>query len=363
LITDVRPIVERLLRKLVVAGLPLMAACQDDGPVVCEPSSIRCGSPSLCLEPDGSTSQSLPLTMGRATFTFDDGRLADYYRACAASKDSCGPDCRGFCLAAAGFSPATSTYYFTCDLTCGAPNQVQISYESAVCGRRPTGLQRQRCDRQTAPRADSPLGRLLAEAAELEAASVPAFAQLAADLAAHGAPEGLVRAARGAMADEARHWRRTRDVARRKGGAPVRPTFARRRAAPSSLEALAADNVVEGCIRETFGALVAARQAAMAVDREVAALMTAIANDEMNHAALAWRIDAWAAQRLGDSFRAPRSAAAHVALRELGAAARPLDPDLRAAAGLPDPAEAAALLTATWDALWKPAFSDPSVRA
>jgi hypothetical protein len=165
------------------------------------------------------------------------------------------------------------------------------------------------------------------------------------------------------MADEARHWRRTRDVARRKGGAPVRPTFAQRTAA-SSLRALAADNIVEGCIRETFGALVAAHQAATAVDPEVAELMTGIAVDEMNHAALAWRIDAWTVQRLGDSFHAPRGAAAEAALRELAAAAaRPLAPDLRAAAGLPDPAVAAALLAATWDALWKPAFSHPPVGA
>jgi hypothetical protein len=402
LITDIRPLVERLLRKLVLAGLPLVTACGVHDPLGtggtpsvpgtggagggsggvgagglgaggagtgtggangCVPLSLTCGFRSSCPPAPGSDSGSglgLPLTMRKGTFEPDDPRLSELYRACLTTHDRCGPDCLGFCFGAAGLSTSTFGPYFTCDVTCGASNEVEISYESAVCGRRPAGHLRRRGCNSARPRAESALGRLLAEAAELEAASVPAFAQVAADLTAYGAPEALVQAARGAMADEARHWRRTRDAARRKGGAPVRPSLAARPAV-SSLEALALDNVIEGCVRETFGALVAAHQAATAGDSDVATLMADIAEDEMEHAALAWRIDAWLAERLGDSFRASREVAARGALRELVAGAtHPVDAELRAAAGLPTPAEATALLAGMWEALWKPAFGAPA---
>lgn len=434
MLTDIGPVVERLLRKLVLAGLPLVAACDGQrsldgqlgsggtsvagtggsagaggaastggvgggvvgsggigsggagtggvgtggfgtggagtggsgtggavigtgGAMGCVPLSFGCGFRSTCpAGPDGGVGPQLPLTMRDGTFAPDDPRLVDLYRACLMSTDHCSPDCKGFCFMAVGLPADQYEHYFSCDVTCGTVNAVKIGYESAVCGRRPSGGARRRACHGRPQRADSPLGRLLAEAAELEAASVPAFAQLAADLAAHGAPETLVRAARVARADEARHWQRTREVARRKGANPVRPAVVRRTEV-SSLEALAADNVIEGCVRETFGALVAAHQAATAEDREVAGLMAGIAGDEMEHAALAWRIDAWATERLGRASAARRQTAARAALRELVAGAmRPVEGGLRAAAGLPSPAESAALLAATWDVLWKPAF-------
>jgi len=296
------------------------------------------------------------LTTRTGTFDPNDPRLVDLYRACLMAPNGCSPDCKGFCFLSVGLSKDTYEHYFACDVTCGAQNEVKIGYESAVCGRRPAGGSRRRgCDGR-AGRGSSPLGRLLAEAAELEAASVPAFAHVAADLTAHGAPDALVHAARAARADEARHWRQTRELARRRGGNPVRPVVARRTGV-ASLEMLATDNVIEGCVRETFGALVAAHQAAAAADRDVARLMAAIAGDELEHAALAWRIDAWATERLGSSFAERRQAAARVALRELVAGvARPVTDELRVAAGLPGPAQTSAMLAATWDVLWKPVF-------
>ena len=425
MLTDIGPVVEKMLRRLVLAGLPLVAACDGQRPLDrqlgsggasvvggtgggspetggssgvgtgglgiggsgtggagtggtggagtggvgtggsgtgggstggttgCTPVSVACGFPSSCpLGPDGGLP--LPLTTRNGIFDANDPRLVDLYRACLRDPNGCSSDCQGFCLLAVGLSKDTFVQHFMCDVTCGAQNEVKIGYETAVCGRRPAGGSRWRvCDGREA-RADSPLGRLLAEAAELEAASVPAFAHVAADLTAHGAPDALVRAARAARADEARHWRRTRELARRKGGNPVRPVVARR-TGTASLEMLATDNMIEGCVRETFGALVAAHQAATAVDCEVARLMTAIAGDELEHAALAWRIDAWATERLGPSFAERRQAAARVALRELLAGvARPVTDELRAAAGLPGPAQTSAMLAATWDVLWKP---------
>ena len=64
-------------------------------------------------------------------------------------------------------------------------------------------------------------------------------------------------------------------VARTRSRAPRRPVE------------IARENAEEGCVRETFGALLAAHQAAYACDPEVREVMTRIAGDELRHAALA----------------------------------------------------------------------------
>jgi hypothetical protein len=240
-------------------------------------------------------------------------------------------------------------------VTCGTPAQLTYAQPAGVCGRRPSADGSGRCagDGETA------LGRYLAGAAALEAASVPAFGRLARDLAAHAAPDPLVRAARAAMGEEARHWRRTRDVARRRGGLPARPPIAP--ASFATLEEVALDNVVEGCVRETFGALIAAHQAAAAQDTEVRDLMAGITDDELGHAALSWQIDAWATPRLGPGFAERRRTTARAAVHELLLAfSAPVDGELRAAAGLPGPDEARALMAAAWAGVWQPAFGAPA---
>jgi hypothetical protein len=55
-----------------------------------------------------------------------------------------------------------------------------------------------------------------------------------------------------------------------------------------SLEELAVENAVEGCVRETYGALTAIWQARTAKDPSVAAAVRRIARDETRHAALSW---------------------------------------------------------------------------
>jgi hypothetical protein len=178
--------------------------------------------------------------------------------------------------------------------------------------------------------------------AQLEASSVRAFAELSRELARNGAPEPLVVAARASANDERRHARAISALARRFGAAVPR---VRTRATPRrSLAAMAEENAVEGCVRETFGALLAAWQAARAKDPEVRAAMAAIAVDELRHAALAWEIAAWAEARLSPAkrrrvARARRRAAA----RLVAAAARPEPRRVRALAGLPDANEATRL--------------------
>jgi hypothetical protein len=186
-------------------------------------------------------------------------------------------------------------------------------------------------------------GAWLVYAAELEAASVVAFRELRRDLAALGAPRRLLRAASRAAAEERRHTRQTRSLARRYGARMAAlPAGASRRA---SLLELAAHNAAEGCVREAFGALVARWQATFARDPEVRSVMAQIAEDEARHAALAFAIDAWVKPRLDPSARARVEAARKEAARGL------LAPRARDAGGeeamrvlgVPDGAEAEAL--------------------
>jgi hypothetical protein len=117
-----------------------------------------------------------------------------------------------------------------------------------------------------------------------------------------------------------------------------------------TLVEVAMDNAAEGCVRETYGAAVAAFQAEWAQDRAVRRAMCAIAADEAEHASLGWAIDAWARDRLGPSDRVRVDAARDEARRGLFAR-QPVSPELGGALGLPD-AAAAAHLAAELRRLW-----------
>ncbi len=180
----------------------------------------------------------------------------------------------------------------------------------------------------------------LAATAELEAVSVLAFRRLSRELRAHGAPSELVARARSAAKDEIRHARATRRLAARFGGTvKQRPVGA---LPVRSLEAIAEENAREGCVRETFGALVATMQAARATDAAVRAEMETIARDETEHAALAWDVAEWLDGVLDGEGRARTGRAREEAAAELQASlGRAFGSRLL---GLPGPGEARALL-------------------
>jgi len=152
----------------------------------------------------------------------------------------------------------------------------------------------------------APLGREVgthfARVACMEAGSVEAFRRLRDELRIHGAPERLVRAAGRARRDEVRHVRQTSALARRFRERPVGPlpVPSRRR---RSLEEMALENAVEGCVRETYSALECMWQAHRAADPVVRATMQRIARDELRHLALSWDVHAWALPRLGRAAR------------------------------------------------------------
>jgi hypothetical protein len=195
------------------------------------------------------------------------------------------------------------------------------------CGRRFDGLL------DTDHEGSSECGRELAEMAWLEAASVHAFSRLARELEMHGAPRSLVTRARRAAREEARHARAMRRVARKHGGRPRRVEACRFRM--RSLEAIATENAVEGCARETFGAVVAMWHATHAHDMDVRRALERIAPDELGHAALAWTIAAWIEQRLDAAAATRVRRARHAALAEL--TKRTVDPPRAVAHALGTP--------------------------
>lgn len=159
--------------------------------------------------------------------------------------------------------------------------------------------------------------------AALEAISVHAFRRLRHDLRAHGAPIGLRRRCLRAARDEIRHARVMRRIASERGERPAR--IAIERVGDRSLEAIATENAVEGCVRETYGALFGLWQARDGRDPDLRRAMTAVASDEVRHAELSWSIHRWAMKRVDDDARARIETAMRRAIDALRAdAAGPL---------------------------------------
>ncbi len=222
---------------------------------------------------------------------------------------------------------------------------VVVEEGSAGCaiGRRPEGL-----EGVGASCAEDRVGAYFANAARLEAASVHAFARLEHELKMHGAPGALIREARRARRDEMRHARMTRGLAKRNGAVPVAARV--RRTGQRSLLAFVKENAVEGCVRETFGALVATYQSTHATDKHIARVMSVIAADETRHAALAWRVSKWAMDKLSAEQRADVVALRRSAVGQLERALGTSDgPEPRA--GLPGRAASLELLHAFSNAL------------
>jgi hypothetical protein len=187
--------------------------------------------------------------------------------------------------------------------------QLKKPKRNCAVGRRPVGL------REPLRQACVTAGEYLARAATLEAASVAAFRRLAAELKTHGAPRRLIDAALAAAHDEVRHARVTARLARRLGAISEPPTIA---ATPArELEAIARENAVEGCVRETYGALEGRFQALRAADPALRRAYRRIAEDELRHAALSWRVARWIEPRLSASAQRRVAAARRDAAQEL----------------------------------------------
>jgi hypothetical protein len=201
-------------------------------------------------------------------------------------------------------------------------------------GRRPAGLAPHTSD------ADDPHVAFLLACAHLEAASVVAFERVAREVERLGAPATFAARMRDAARDEVRHAETMTALA----GALAPPVaLAEDEAARGALE-IALENAREGCVRETFGALVAHRQARAASRADVRNALATIPDDETRHAELSWDLAAWLDARLDDAGRAAVARASKDAIAELQAelAVSHGNEEL----GLPDAREAVALANA-----------------
>jgi len=198
------------------------------------------------------------------------------------------------------------------------------SYEQCpIGGRRTEGVTPGRPLHETR----SPIGEFFAYTASVESSSVLAFRRLRTELRAHGAPRSLLRSMSRAARDERRHARAMGAIARREGVRIAATSCTHRH--PRDLEMIALENAVEGCVVETYSALLVRWGAARAREPAIRATLRRVAHDEARHAALAWSIAQWAEARLqriardriekarSDAFRELRTRVAQAARREL----------------------------------------------
>ncbi len=226
---------------------------------------------------------------------------------------------------------------------------VECTFASICVGRRHP------CVRSFGDRADlGPAAAWLARAAHDEAASVHAFLALAVELAAHDAPAELLARMHRAADDERRHAALTTALAHAHGATITTPSITD--TPGRDLLALAVDNMVEGCVRETWAALEAAHQARHAHTPEIRSHYASIATDEAQHAELAWSIHTWLIGQLNPAEQAMVAAARHAAVRQLqtSLAAHADEPELLAL-GLPGRNTALHLLAGLDAALWSQA--------
>lgn len=178
-------------------------------------------------------------------------------------------------------------------------------------GRRPAGF-----ELFELPTGD--LGAHFGELAQLEAASVHAFVELARELESHGAPCALVEALYRAAVEELEHARLTAQLARGYGTEPVMPGVTP--VPVRDLVTILIDNAVEGLVHERYGAALAGLRAREAALRPVRAAMSSIAVDEARHAAIAEAIHAWGMPRISRAARGLVSEARERAVAEVHAA-------------------------------------------
>lgn len=245
----------------------------------------------------------------------DEGMLPDEVLSCTASVE--------------GSDDPWSEANTAVDITCVA----RFSSAGFCTGRRPLG-------HQEVEHASMAIGAWFATHAHLETASIAAFDELAQWLATRGAPSTLVERCRAAATDEVEHADAMRTLAERHG-AVVPPCDAE--TIDDSLLAVAMNNAVEGCVHESFAALVAAHQAHFAAPEFGRDVFAAIAGDELRHGELAWDLHAWLMTQLSSEARVQverAQAEAFAALPQRAAAnARHTPTGL----GWPEPAQAAAM--------------------
>lgn len=270
-------------------GPSALCVCQGNGSGVCETST--CESDQDCLAGfhciGGAVGQFCGLTSGLA---------------CQVPQDNCAGSlgCGDSCSACVNTSIGRA-----CTPCCavGRPFLVGGELRVAVAAARSDWEACQPCPDLSGVTAAqrAALASYWRDTALLEHASIAAFARFALDLLSVGAPPELVEAATSAMQDETAHARACFALASAFAGRDVGPGKLAIDGSldERSLEAIVITTVLEGCIGETVAALEAAEALAHATDPAVRATLARIAEDELRHAALAYRFVRWASARQG----------------------------------------------------------------
>ena len=123
-----------------------------------------------------------------------------------------------------------------------------------------------------------------------------------------GAPARLVEAAHRAALEEIEHARLAFSLASAYAGSPVGPgqllaLRVARAVTATSLAALAAESLIDGCLLEGIAADVAQQALARARDDRARAALAVIARDEASHVALAWEVVRWCCDQGGEAVR------------------------------------------------------------
>jgi hypothetical protein len=215
-----------------------------------------------------------------------------------------------------------------------------LTPQPCAAGRRPDGMS----VGQIARAGHGPVGEYFASMAILESGAVIAFRRLEKELIAADAPGELLARVRIAIKDEIRHARKTTALAMKHGVTPGAPSCPSHHGARTLLD-VAMENAREGCVRETYGALVAHLQAEDAGDADVRACMQEIATEETQHAALSWDVAMFLESRLTNEERAQVAEVRRAAIRELAEELSvPGCDEVRAVAGIPAPEVATYML-------------------
>lgn len=262
--------------------------------------------------------------------------------------------CAGDSFSVVSFNQTCSTFDFVLKVTVphdgSAPVTDELERKKTGCaiGRLPDNCM----VRQEGSARWDTVSAFLTECAALEAASVPAFMLLAEDLRALNAPSDLIEAALRSAADETRHAMMVSGLVQSDGGTRSLCVEVPARVAKSLFD-MALENAVEGCVRETYGALVGAYQAVTAKDTHIQATISQLVQDEIAHASLSHAISQWAYPQLLEEQRAQIAASQRLVIASLRKAAYETHAtDLYSEAGYPETAVALRMLDVLESSLW-----------
>jgi hypothetical protein len=283
-------------------------------------SECAAGSICLCGDPVGqcvgsSCTSDADCGAGFRCQSYDSSHGCGIMRfACQTADDTCGSDadCAG------GFCDGMNGRFTCVQGACAIGRPFLVEGEERVAGVIPSAewLQAFAVDTTAlAPTLRDRLARAWARMGQLEHASIAAFARFSLQLLSLGAPPELIERTTRAMVDETRHARQAFGIASAFAGEALGPAELdiERSLGATTLAEVVRLVVREGCIGETGAALEAREAAAHAADPALARVLHAVADDESQHAELAWRFVSWALERAPDDV-------AHVLRSELSRA-------------------------------------------